>query len=267
MAISDEIRHQRQRLKGKGWKAYVSYFFTYYTWHVVAIIAVIAVVWSLVSTLLNHKDQAVGVIFMNAAFSNATGVDYGAQMEDDFEAYAGIDTSEYEASVDTSIYQTPGVINDTYDISASEKVSVQAAAGTLDVVVADASNFKYYSYSLAFRDLREVLSEEQLERYADRLYYVDQAEIDAYQKEIEENVSTSGPMTVEEGQAYEQLDTWEQPDPDTMENPVPIGVMVTDAPAIEEAGFYSNVAVICGFVQTMNEQDNAVLFLEYLFEE
>lgn len=268
MAIEDEIRHQRQRLKGKGWKAYVSYFFTYYTWHVVIAVAVIIAVYTLISTVLNHKDQAIGVIFMNAQMTSLTSSsDYGAEMEDAFEAYAGIDTSEYEASVDTSIYQTPGCVEDSYDISASEKVSVQAAAGTLDALVADASNFRYYTYSLAILDLREVLSEEQLEQYADRLYYVDLAEVDAYQAEVESAASTDGPMTAEEGEAYEQLSTWELPDPATMKDPVPVGIEVTDSPVLQRMGIYPDVAVIYGFVQTLGQPDNAVLFLEYLLEE
>lgn len=267
MAIRDEIRHQRKRLKGKGWKAYVSYFFTYYTWYVVGGIAAIAFVASLLGSVLNKKDQALGVILMNAQLTSLGSDDYGTDMETAYAAYAGIDTGTYDVVIDTSAYQTPGRVQDEYDLSTSQKLSVQAAASTLDGVVADASNFYFYSCSLAFNDLRDVLTEEQLEQYADRIYYIDMADVDAYQEEVKSAASTDGVMTAEEGEAYEALDTWTLPDPDTMSEPTPVGIMVTDSPVLQSAGIYPDVAVIYGFVQNSQQVDNAVLFLEYLLQE
>lgn len=265
MAISDEIRHQRSKLKGKGPKAYISYFLTYYLWATVGVIAGVAFIIAILTTVLGSKEDALGVMMLNATTTATGDSDYGAMLGDGYAAYAGIDTDEYAVSVDTSVYMTPGVVQDTYDMASSQKVSVQAAAGTLDCIVADASNFYYYTHSQAFRDLRDVLSEETLAHYADHIYYVDQADVDAYQAQIDEENGTTTLMTSEEGEAYEQADTFVQPDPDTMENPIPVGIIVTDAPRIADYGVYTDRVAILGFVQNAPHIDNAVSFLDYLW--
>lgn len=266
MAISDEIRHQRKKLKGKGVKAHISYFFTYYTWATVGIIAGILFVGSLIINIVNNKEQALSVIMLNASTMAIGSDDYADTLEADYAAYVGIDTDQYSVVIDVSTYQTPGVVYDSYDLSTSQKISVQTAAQTLDAVVADASNFYYYSYSLAFDDLRNVLPEETLERYKDHIYYVDLAEVNAYQEEVESAASTDGPMTVEEGEAYEQIGTFVQPDPDEMEEPVPVGIIVTDAPQIADSGAYTDTVVIYGIMQNATHVENAASFLDYLWQ-
>lgn len=266
MAISDEIRHQRNKLKGKGVKAHISYFLTYYTWTTVAVIAAIVFAAALITNILNNKEQALSVIMLNASTVAIGSDDYSKELGDGFAAYADIDTSEYSILIDASTYQTPGVVYDSYDLSTSQKISVQTAAQALDSVVADASNFYYYAYSLAFSDLREVLSLEALSRYEDYIYYVDLAEVNAYQDEVDSAASTDGPMTAEEGEAYEDLATFVRPDPDEMGDPVPVGIIVTDAPRIAESGSYADTAVVYGFIQNATHVENAVQFLDYLFE-
>lgn len=266
MAINDEIRHQRKKLKGKGVKAHVSYFLTYYTWQTVGIIATIAMVFYLVSTILGSKDQALNVIMLNAT-TTAIGADgFSEMLQTEFAEYAGIDTSKEQVTIDTSTYQTPGGVYDTYDMSTSQKVSVQTAAQTLDAVVADASNFYYYAFSLAFSDLREVLSEDVLERYADDIYYIDLADVNAYQDEVDSAASTDGPMTMEDGETYEKAATFVRPDPDEMEDPVPVGIIVTDAPQIATSGVYTDRVAIYGFIQNSLHVENATAFLDYLWQ-
>lgn len=266
MAISDEIRHQRNKLKGKGVKAHVSYFLTYYTWQTVGIIAAIAMVVYLAMTILGSKNQVLGVIMLNASTTSLGADGFAETMEAEFTEYAGIDTSKDKVVIDTSTYQTPGVVYDTYDMSTSQKVSVQAAAQVLDAVVADASNFYYYTYATAFEDLRDVLPQETLDKYADYIYYVDLADVDAYQQQVESAASADGPMTYDEGAAYEKVDTFVQTDPTEMEEPVPVGIIVTDAPVIAESGVYTDRVVIYGFVQGSRHVDNAVLYLDYLWQ-
>lgn len=266
MALRDEIRHQQKKLKGKGVKAHISYFFTYYTWATIGVVCGVAAAAYLIITVVNHKDQALEVIMLNASTTSLGEGGLADTLGDDYAAYAGIDTDTYSVVIDTSTYQTPGYISDTYDMATSQKVSVQAAANALDGIVADASNFYYYTYACAFYDLREVLSEETLERYEEYIYYVDQADIDAYQELVDSASSTDGPMTYEEGQTYEDLDTFVMPDPDEMENPVPVGIVVTDAPVIAQSGVYKNCVVIYGFVQGSHHLDNAASFLDYLWQ-
>lgn len=267
MAISDEIRHQRKRLKGKGVKAHVSYFLTYYTWPTIGVLVGIGMVVWILATALTSKNQVLGVIMLNASTTSIGADGFAEMMESEFAEYAGIDTSKDRVVIDTTTYQTPGVVSDTYDMSTSQKVSVQAAAQTLDAVVADASNFYYYTFAMAFDDLRDVLPQETLDEYADYIYYVDLADVNAYQEEVESAQSTDGPMTYDEGAAYEKVDTFVRPDPEEMEDPVPVGVIVTDAPVIAESGVYTDRVVIYGFVQGSQHVDYAAQYLDYLWQE
>lgn len=267
MAIRDEIRHQQKRLKGKGVKAHVSYFFTYYTWHTIgAICAVIAVIM-LVRTFLARREQVFGAIFLNASTTVIGNEDYGQELEEGFSSYIDLDTGKYQAVVDTSAYQTPGIVVDTYDMTTSEKVGVQSIAGALDCLVADASNFYYYTCSLAMVDLREILSAEELAQYESYIYYVDMADVDAYQEAVNSAEGAGSLMTKEEGAANEKVDAFTMPDPDKMQEPTPVGIVVTDAPKIADSGVYTDRVAIFGFTQNSTHQENAVRFLTYLFEE
>lgn len=266
MAIRDEIRHQRKKLKGKGPKAYISYFLTYYAVATIAVIAGIAFLVTIVTTVLGGKEEALEVMMLNASTMASGEDDYGETLGAGYAEYAGIDTEEYTVSIDTSVYQTPGVVMDTYDMASTQKVSVQAAAGTLDCIVADASNFYYYANSQAFCDLREILSEEELERYEDSIYYIDQAEVDAYQAQIDSEDGTTALMTSEEGEAYEKVDSFSMPDPADMENPIPVGIVVTNAPQIADAGIYTDRVAILGFLQSAPHMEQAVTFLAYLWQ-
>lgn len=267
MAIQDEIRHQRQRLRGRGVKAYISYYLTYYLWTTIAVICVVVGLLVVLVTMLSRKEQVLGVMFLNASTMSVGTNEYGARLEEGFAAYAGIDTGRQEAVIDTSCYQTPGLVADSYDMSTSEKVAVQAAAGMLDCVVADASNFYYYTCSMAFEDLRDVLSEETLTRYEDEIYYVDMADVNAWQDEVDSASGADALMTEEEGKAAELAAQFVRPDPDTMEEPVPVGIIVTDAAQIAGSGVYTDRVAVLGFVQNSEQHENAALFLDYLFEE
>lgn len=267
MAIRDEIKHQQSKLKGKGVKAHISYFLTYYTWATIGVICIVIGIVILLRTVLSSRNQVLGVMFLNASTMSVGTNDYGESLEAGFAAYAGIDTDHDEIVIDTSSYQTPGIIVDSYDMSTSQKVSVQAAAGTLDCVVADASNYYHYTCSLAFSDLREVMSDEELARYEEYIYYVDLADVNAYQEQVESAESTDGVMTQEEGETYEKVDSFVRPDPDTMEDPIPVGILVTDAPKVAQSGVYTDRVAIYGFVQSSSQTENAVAFLDYLWTE
>lgn len=266
MAISDEIRHQRSKLKGKGLKAYISYFLTYYTWTTVAVIVCAVMAISIITTVLNKKADALEVIMLNASTMAAGDTDYGTDLASSYMEYAGIDAGHNSVTVDTTSYMTPGFVMDTYDISASQKVSVQAAAGTLDCLVADAANYYRYAYSLAFSDLREVLPEETLAQYEDHLYYVDWADVEAYQAQIEETNNSDVFESTEEAESYELVSSFVMPDPAAMENPVPIGIVVTDAPQIADSGIYTDRVAILGFIGNAPHAENAISFLAYLWQ-
>ena len=97
MAVRDEIRQQRQKLKGQGFKAHWEYFWEYYKIHtIVAVVAIILVV-TLIRDIANRKPYALYSLFVNNQ-----GMETQLLLQDGFAEYAGIDTSSENVLVDTS---------------------------------------------------------------------------------------------------------------------------------------------------------------------
>ncbi|MDO4284990.1 MAG: hypothetical protein Q4C60_06600 [Eubacteriales bacterium] len=279
MAISDEIREQRQKLKGQGAKAHLSYFMTYYKYPTLAAIAVIAMVISIVHSIATNKPSAISAIFLNASNPELTS---GSEWIDaSFCEYAGIDTEEYSVTIDTSSYLTPGGATSQMEMGTTEKIMAYAAAKDLDVLMADPYNFQNYAKSEMYIDLRTVLTEEQQEKYEPYYYYVDGALYDAdVDLTASEETADTGATTQEEAEAAalfddsvtqeliarEQKDVYVSPDPSEMEDPIPVGVIMTDAPYLSSIELYGNTVPVLGIVASSERTETAVLMLEYLWD-
>lgn len=57
---------------------------------------------------------------------------------------------------------------------------------------------------------------------------------------------------------------FEMPDPEKMQKPIPVGIVLTDAPWLEENALYQKTTPIFGFAVKSERQDAAKSFLEFL---
>lgn len=288
MSVSEEIRAEHKKLKGKGFKAHFSYFMTYYKWPTLAAIAVAAIVISLIRSIASNKPTAVNAMFLNGSNTDLT---YSTDwIEDEFINYAGIDTGKYSVTIDTSSYITPGGAQSQVEAATSMKIMAYSAAKDLDVMTADPYNFHNYARSGMFTDLRDILSEEQIEKYEPYFYYIDGKEIEEYENSssLDEQAADAesyaayaadtakeeeyNPLTAEaDAKAaalleQEKTDAFVNPDPSTMEDPIPVGVILTDAPYFSTTNFYGDIVPICGVLVSSERQDMAVKMLNYLWE-
>ncbi len=267
MAVSDDIKRQREKLKDKSLREKVSYYVGYYWIQGIIAIVTIGFVIALIKTVAFRKDSALNVIFLNAAYSQTVGetAGYDTLMEE-FPSYAKIDLEKYDLTIDMSTRMTPGVVKDSYDMASSEKLAAQAATGTLDAVVADASNFYFYCFAGAFDDLRNVMSEEELSSYEGRIFYIDGAEYDAYREEVNTAEGAEDLMSAEEGKAWEMEENFTLPDPSTMTEPIPAGILVSDEGYLKEMNLYPGTVAVMGFSPAAPNTENAKKFLTYLLE-
>lgn len=306
MSVSEEIRAEHKKLKGKGFKAHFSYFMTYYKWPTVAVIVVAVILISLIRSIVSNKPTAVNAMFLNGSNTDLT---YSTDwIEESFIQYAGIDTGKYSVTIDTSSYITPGGAQSQVEAATSIKIMAYSAAKDLDVLTADPYNFHNYARSGMFTDLRDVLNEEQIEKYSPYFYYIDGKEIEEYENsssldeqaaEAESDATftesgatenaegdntgatedaedtddmDSNPLTAEaDAKAaalleQEKTDVFVSPDPSTMEDPIPVGVILTDAPYFSTTDFYGDIVPICGVLVSSERQDMAVKMLDYLWE-
>ncbi|MCM1181853.1 MAG: hypothetical protein NC337_00575 [Roseburia sp.] len=223
-SLHDEIREQNAKLKGAPLKEKLAYFREYYLkGTLIAIAAVVFVGYIAYSMLTSPSDTAFA-----AYFYNDTGDSSNTALLDGFVEYAGIDTAEHSAYIDATMSyyesETPN-----YDIYMGlEKAMAVISTGELDVIVGDAATIDYFARAECISDITQVLPEDLLEQFKDKLYYAKVGEA---------------------------------------QTPMPVGVYVTDSPKLQEYYYYVVGEPILCFVVNSNSMDNAVAFLRYIYME
>ena len=256
MALRDEIREQRQSLRGKGRKAYLDWFLEYNLAPTIGIAAVVICVVCFLYVVLTGKEAAFGVMFINAVAEDGQ----SAALAEDFAAYSGglLDEDDLYLDLD-EIYSA-----DESDMSAAyytaQSIIAGVAAGEIDVLIADPEIFTLFAEESYFLDLTQVLGEENLEEFSDCLYYVDRASSDgassgADSEEAEENSRKSV-----------LIGEYVLPDPAGMEEPAAVGIVVNDSPYLQEHGNYNYCVCILGFVGNTDNTEYCELFFNFLFE-
>lgn len=127
------------------------------------------------------------------------------------------------------------------------------ARGYADFLLGEGEAMKNLAYSEFFADLRDVLSQEQLEVLEDQLLYVDMAVI----REMEQMALT---------QEYPEKFTLPDPaDPQGMEEPVPVLVDVTGHETLKP--LFGEENVLLAVAQNGGHRAAAKAFVEYLATE
>lgn len=287
MALSDEIREQRKSLKGKGLRAQLVWFWDYYRWQTVLVILGAVMIGSTAYSIATRKPEAASVIFLNIE-GEAAVMESDAVTERMAEA-AGIDPAQESIMLDMMSRITPGGARDQAEMATQEKIFAYVAAKDLDVLAADAYNFVSYARAGAFADLRTVFSEEELAAYGENLYYVEQASLDGGQEEsggeaaaadsAAENTAAGGEESAE-NQPYvfgalspeaeaaaesEKVGVFELPDPEEMEHPVPVGIMLNEAPYAEDFPLYRDTVGLVGILTTSEHTAAAAKIIGFLW--
>lgn len=256
MAVMDEFREEREALKNGTFKEKLTYFWYYYKWHVIITISVILIIASFVHQLLNRTETV-----FNAVLLNATQLTQEDDYADAFAEHLAINPDEEDVIFDTSIR----IIEDSMDetsYTSVQKLMVYTAAGDLDVMVTDTGSFRKYANSETFHDLRDILSEEQLEKYEPYFYYVDQKtidEIDAANENYDETATT-------------EINYHDPTRPEEMETPIPVGIYLDNSETLRENFYFRGDEgeaehIVVGVYVNTKHLDYALTFLDYVLAE
>ena len=247
MPVMDEFKEERNMIKQKSLKEKISYFFDYYKWHTLAVIAILAAAVSMIIHWANMKDCALYVCLLNTMTSNQT-KDYVQR----FEEYAEIDRADYEVTFDTSMYIEIGG-RDSVTATSFQKLAIYTAAGDLDVIVTDPEIIEYYVDQGIFYDLRQILSPEQIALYEPRFFYVDQVIVDAIQ------------AADARGESYEAVFS-DPRQPETMENPVPVGIFLDDCQGLKENVQFFDEEIVLTVVINSSNVETALKFIDFVMQ-
>ncbi len=221
-SVQDEIREQQMKvLESQGFKGRMEYFFHYYKWYVLVAALVLFIGGSMIYDIATKKEMVMQAIYINA-FPNVENDTFMA----DFEKTIEINPKKEETSLITDIY----INMDEYtyfDSQNIEKVLVMCAAGVVDVCVVDENYMMHMAEGGYYTDLSKVFTEEQMEKYKDRLIWYD----------------CPG---------------------DTKEGEEAIALEITDASKIVSTQSYPNSKCYFTIIANAPNIDNSLSFLEYL---
>ncbi len=266
MSVHDEIKEQRKKLKGKGFKAHWDYFWEYYKIHTIIAVIVLIFVITLIRDIANNKPYA-----LNALFINNQGSDTQAYIQNGFAEYAGIDTNTEAVLVDTSNYLSNTL--DSAAVATSEKIMALLSAKELDVMVADGITLYHYGAQETFIDLREVFSKDELEELDKNglILYVDQGYIDYLASEEYSNYILNkqyDPNNKYAVMAAKYEETYEETilPKSEMDNPVPIGIILKDSTPLTACGAYTDKTAVASVTINTQRLDRAKEFITYLMQ-
>lgn len=266
MSVASEIREeQKKALSTMSTKEKFAYFWDYYKIHALAAIIIIAIAASFIVQVATSKDYAFYAVLADAVTSDSN-YDLAETWNSEFLEYAQIDPDEYKVYIDTSFSLTEGV-DMQYTIANEQKLFAMLQAGNISTLIADTETFETYAQFQYFYDMESILSKEEIEKYRPYFYYTDAA-------------------TFDNGDDIPSLDMSEQEDPGTrivnhrdpasMEQPVAVGIILTEDNMIADAGYYAYLTIgeyqyqgypsdaVLGIPLTNKEPALVIRFLEYL---
>lgn len=244
MAVMDEFKEERARMKTQPFKKRLEYFWDYHKVHVIVTLCVLLLGGNLLYTIATQKDTALMVAFVDCYSNEAVTNEYKEELME----LMGIDTGKETIVLDNSFYLSSA---DTPDASSAEVLSLRIMAEELDVMLSNEKIFNRYVQNGIFRDLRDVLSEEQLAYYEDSFYYVDNA-------------------VIKEGKIYETdfaetafVDNTDHTTPEGMEEPIPVGIYVTGTEKFQGVYYFAEEQeVVFGIPYYSEHTTYALQFLD-----
>ncbi len=252
MPLMDEFKEEREALKQKSLKEKFGYFWYYNKTTVIVISCIALFVLYMVYDVATKKDTA-----FYAAFINCTPTYTDSEFMEDFTALTDIDTDKYDAYLDTSIsFKTTGY--DQLSMNNTQKFLALCATEQIDVVVAESSLFASYANQGLFKDLDLFLTDEQLAKYGDCLFYFDEAILD---REVNYDLKALEAQLV--------VDVDEQRSAEGKELPKAVGVFLSGdmKDRLTQAGYYSDSQeLVIGFLGSEERSEYDSMFFDWITE-
>ena len=219
--LRDEMPLGKQSAKDLSFSEKMEFYWQKYKIHIVVTVLLACFFGNILHPIIHKKETVLSIAYINA-FPNVE----DQVIIDDLEKYLQLNPKKQQVLLD-STYYIDNTSDSPYALTYSQKFSVNAMAGNIDVVLSDVTNFDFYGNQGFFRDLTTILSEEELNIYSDRLYYTNLPDDDFNQK-------------------------------------VPIGIKIDRSAKICKTSCYPNLDAYYGVVTGSDHVDAALSFLNYI---
>ena len=219
--LRDEMPPWKQQIKDYSFSEKMEYYWQYYKVHIVVTVLLACFFGSILHPIIHKKETVLSIAYINA-FPNVE----DQVIINDLEKHLQLNPKKQQVLLD-STYYIDNTSDSPYALTYSQKFSVNAMAGNIDVVLSDVVNFDFYGNQGFFQDLSTIFPEEELSIYRDRLYYMDLPNDDSNQK-------------------------------------VPIGIKIDRSAKICKTSCYPNLDAYYGVMTGSDHVDAALSFLNYI---
>ena len=248
MTIFDYIKKEHKNIMEKPKKERLAYFWDYYKWHVIIFVLVLALLIQGILGIVNRKDTVFSGFMLNSKIN----VEDEAFLQGFYE-YAGIDSAKEEAAFYIDVVLTDN--NSKSDITAFQRIMAGISIQDADFVVGPPEPFHICAYNTSriFIDLRKYLDADTLQKFSDRLYYIDGAVLEQLDAPVGEFVDAT---------------TLTYPDPhkpETMKDPIPVGIDISDRKALADAYFFPDTTLYLGVIVNTPRPELTRQFIDYLW--
>ena len=171
---------------------------------------------------------------------------YSEDYKMDFAKQANIDLDKSVLYFDSDMFLDFSAMDDA-TVQTTQKIMVHISAGDLDSMIGDLTAIDRYAYNDVLMDLRDFLTDEELQKYENDFYYVDRA-------------------LLEEAKENPNLEYPENPtDPSSMKDPIPVAIRVNDCKRLSETYVFGENQYFAVIINSKH-QDLNHLFLNYIKE-
>lgn len=244
--IHEEIREQTRKFRQMTPRQKVSYFWSYYKVPALVVLLIVAAAFFFTRDYLENSKETL----LYAALPGANTLNDYEPLCAAFADYAGIDLTKNHVVFDASIQ--PGS-TDPMQVASTQKMTALAASGSLDAILAREDDFASYARSGFFCDLRTTLPEEMLEEYADSFYYY------TFDPAAEEEAALASGLSAEDARRLAG-----ELGPYHTDQPVPVGIRLTDPHGLPADTFRSGDALVLGVCAGSSHVEQALLLLRFL---
>ena len=252
MALMDEFREEREKIKNGTLKQKLAYFWEYYKWYVIVPILIIGFVGSTIYQKVTAPDVVLNGVLLNVYNTEADSATQ--EIIDTFSKEQNLDTNEYEVTLNTSVYYSTDDSSETTNYESVQALMAWAAAGTIDFIGGDHDSMTQLAYNGYFIDLREFLSKDELKKYEPYFLYMDADVSKALDNSLENDVD---PDTIAIPNCTE---------PESMKEPIPVMIDLSKSAKFTE--IYTNSdAIAVGLAQNAPHKEMLLEFLDFIVEE
>ncbi len=250
MKYIGRIKEDWQKVKDMPAKEKWEFFWDYYKLQALCILLVIVLVAQGIATVANQKE----IVFSGFCVNSKIGIDEDLFWNGFYEA-AGFDGESQTVACYSDVQIVPGQTQ--LNNNTIQRIIAGCAVQDSDFIAGDPYAFQACAYTsqMLFTDLREILDEKTLEKLAGRIYYIDEAIIDALNSPVGEQVEPNALEYPKDPKA-----------PESMKKPIPVGIDVSKREDLQKAYYLEDTTIYVGAVRSTARPELTRQFIEYLLK-